>query len=357
MLSDDIWRYIHDGRTLAAGASPYQHAPAELAVQDRITRQVNHPELVTIYQPTSQWIFAAITMVSTNDKMFRLGLCLFDLAIVGLILVGLVRTGLSPWWAVLYAWHPLVLSEVAGSGHQDVIGIAMLLACLLLADRDEPSAVRWMLAGAAFAMAVAVKPIVFPLALVLAWHGRKELRLVAIAITSAAVMGIALYLPFLMMPRGLSRLWETSQTFVENWAFNSSLHGIIWSLTGSAQLARWAAAGVLLSILLICMWRKVGLWPTCMAYLFGSLLCSSTVYPWYLLWALALLPWCPSIGLWMFSLTVVLGYEVLGHPQVWRVPLWVSVAVYVPVVVGLIIDFRNRERDSPKWDANLISKN
>ncbi len=67
--------------------------------------------------------------------MLRLVFVFLDMAIIGLILFQLRSMGRSAWWAVAYAWHPLAISEVAGSGHQDVIGIAFMLLSLVLAGR------------------------------------------------------------------------------------------------------------------------------------------------------------------------------------------------------------------------------
>ena len=44
-----------------------------------------------------------------------------------LVLTCVLRTrDWSPWWLALYAWHPLALDGFAASGHQDVIGIALM---------------------------------------------------------------------------------------------------------------------------------------------------------------------------------------------------------------------------------------
>ena len=64
-LSDDIWRYVYDGQTLAAGINPYVTTPLEEIEDFESIEQpqaaewltwINNPELVTIYQPTSQWV-------------------------------------------------------------------------------------------------------------------------------------------------------------------------------------------------------------------------------------------------------------------------------------------------------------
>ena len=148
----------------------------------------NHPELVTIYQPASQWVFAGLARLAAlphglpADAVFRLGFSLVDLLAVGLLLLALRRAGRSAWWAALYAWHPLAITEVAGAGHQDPIGIAALLASLLLAagvaerhtsgEGCPPGRAAWAAGcGAAMALSIAVKPVVAPVALLVLASG------------------------------------------------------------------------------------------------------------------------------------------------------------------------------------------
>jgi hypothetical protein len=336
-LSDDIWRYIHDGRTLAGGVSPYALAPAQVGDADE---RINHPQLVTIYQPASQWTFAALATVHRGvggtwdpwgDRTFRIGFVLFDLCIVMLLLRKLRDVGRSPWWAALYAWHPLAIAEVAGSGHQDAIGIAMLLGGLLLFERR-----RMVLCGIALALAVAVKPIVAPVALPLAWAMRRE-RGALVRVFVGGMMGmIVLYVPFALMPPGLSRLGETIDAFVGTWAFNGSIHALLTAWLDKVAADR-IAAGLSLVVLLIATWR-CELWRAVMIWLFASLLLSSTAHPWYLLWALAFVPIAFSGAVWLWSATIALSYVVLRDVNQWHLPVWVAAVEYVPVYCVLIAE-------------------
>ncbi|MBL4702326.1 MAG: hypothetical protein JKX85_13810, partial [Phycisphaeraceae bacterium] len=144
-----------------------------------------------------------------------------------------------------------------------------------------------------------------------------------------------------LMPGGIGGLWETASTFVQGWQFNSLVHGISQLLVGDPRAARWIAGGLLMFILLACMAKGASLWQTCCLYFFASLLCSSTVYPWYLLWALALFPLCFSRGLWILSLTIVISYEVLGHQDQWQVPSWIWAMTWLPVLAGVGWDIKS----------------
>ena len=53
-LSDDVQRYVWDGRVQLHGVHPYAHAPADEALaglRDDGWKRINHPEVRTIYPP------------------------------------------------------------------------------------------------------------------------------------------------------------------------------------------------------------------------------------------------------------------------------------------------------------------
>ena len=131
-LSDDIYRYWLDGRTLSNGQNPYQYPPAyaqeKTSFAESPVFSINHPELVTVYQPTSQWTFAVFATLDqawlaspyrgsrTLVTCFLAGFSLFDLWLIALILLKLIREKRSPWWAALYAFHPLAITEFPPPG-------------------------------------------------------------------------------------------------------------------------------------------------------------------------------------------------------------------------------------------------
>ncbi|MEM6553870.1 MAG: hypothetical protein AAF750_17275 [Planctomycetota bacterium] len=386
-LSDDVWRYVFDGRTLAGGGNPYAASPAEVMAAREARGQavpgwwswINNPELVTIYQPTSQWVFAGLWAVSGGDHGgdgftaagFRLGFVGFDLLIVAWLLVQLRAWGRSLWWAVLYAWHPLAVIETAWSGHQDAIGIAALVGSLVLAGRIHPSEGRggWIAAagaGALLGLAAGVKPIVLPVALPLAWWvgrapgGAGGWGRVGVAALSCVAALACLYVLFLMMEGGMGRMLETSRTFVDHWRFNGAIHPWVESALarGGVEDAKRAAdlvmGGLLLAVLLLATWwcrGEGGLWRASAVYFFAMVLLSSTAHPWYLLWALAVLPaaWASGVpgilggrgvvvAIWIASLTLPWSYVAwlnAGAGRGYTVGLGVWAAVWLPVFGAL----------------------
>lgn len=346
-LSDDLWRYLHDGRQTAVGINPYAKSPNELTADqhhDPLLDQINHPQLVTIYQPTSQLIFALFWHLHpTPDQLaqltFRAGFAAIDLALVALLIGALSRQHRSPWWAVLYAWHPLAVSEIAHSGHQDVIGMTLLLASVLLVHDRALSGVRAALSGMTLAAAAAVKPLFLPALLVPVWRRwrdpshRPALVIATVVFTLACAL---LYAPFVLLPPGIGRMIKTTQAFAESWAFNSSIYGLIVWFTDSRMPAVTTAVGLLIGTIAACMRRGYDVTHVLVIYLFAALLVSSTAHPWYLLWGLAFVPMRFHAPTWVWSLTICWSYAVLGSVGLWRLPTWIVVVEYIPVYLALM---------------------
>lgn len=360
-LSTDIWRYMHDGRVFSQGDNPYALSPrawrkreaveaeaqGRIILEDPVIDRINNPRLATIYQPLSQYVFALLSPADLRhpgvNRIFRLGFCVVDLGIVALLLAGLHRAGRSPWWAALYAWHPLAVTEVAWSGHQDALGILPLVGALLLAS-GPPRLMAMAAAGALFGAAVAVKPIVAPLALPMAaCVARGRPRAAVVAAGACIVTLLGLYLPFALMDGGLSPMFDTARTFTELWSWNASVHAAAtWALPDKT----WAdaACGVLLvGVLIFVTLRARDAVEAAMIFFFAAFLLSSTAHPWYLLWALALLPLVASgpgglpgagAGVWVMSLTVGWSYAAIGTPY-FKPPAWVVWVEYVPVYAAL----------------------
>ncbi|QDU34705.1 hypothetical protein KS4_27790 [Poriferisphaera corsica] len=353
-LSDDIWRYIHDGATLASGQNPYQTAPADITPEQspsppEVKNRINHPHLNTIYLPVSQYIFALISLLkpqtwsSLGDDTFRLAFVLFDIAIIILMLRYLAKRGSSLWLAALYAWHPLPISEIAGSGHQDVLGILPLLAALILfASLQSPHIkrplTRLYFTGKLFALSLAVKPIALPLFLPILFKLRKQPKRIFLLLFSTTKFLLILFLPFLFLPGSITGLIQTSKTFTTKWAANASLHPYLALITNNSNtLTNLLIAAILLAVLVVALKRNLNIFAIALWYIFAALLLSTTVHPWYVLWLLALIPFHFNLAAWLFTLTITLAYTAHANPQGYIVPTPYLLLEYLPVYLAISV--------------------
>jgi len=129
-LSDDVYRYVWDGRLQLHGVHPYRFAPDDpslVALRDADWARINHPELKTIYPPTSQIVFLVLAALGAGPTGFKLAIGLLDFGAV-LALRRLLRPlGVPRDRVILYAWNPLAVLETAGSGHIEPLGILLVL--------------------------------------------------------------------------------------------------------------------------------------------------------------------------------------------------------------------------------------
>ena len=203
VLEVDLYRYMWDGIVTNEGISPYHYSPEEaltpvfsfepptdpdlvkiqnLAIRNEtihtIVQRVHFPEYSTIYPPVSQWVFAGAMWVARDDWSveshviwMKFILVLFDFATIILIWRTIGVIGFHPAWLIAYAWNPLVIKEVANSGHLDSIAIFFLVASVHLVVREfcrfgEEKRIhkRWIVV-AALAIGLGVGAKIYPLIL------------------------------------------------------------------------------------------------------------------------------------------------------------------------------------------------
>ncbi len=197
-LSTDAYRYVWDGRVQAAGINPYRHIPTDPALEalrdEAIFPNINRADYApTIYPPAAQMLFQAVARVSDSLLAMRLAFVLCEVVIVAVLLSLLRRIGQPPARVLAYAWHPLAVWEIAGSGHLDAAMVAAMMVGLWVALVPG----RRLLAAAALAVAALVKPPA-AIALSVTWYAW-DWRAPAVAIAVA----LALYLPYLSVGAGV----------------------------------------------------------------------------------------------------------------------------------------------------------
>ena len=318
-LSEDLYRYLWDGRLTAAGVNPYPKAPTDSTLapfRDGLEAKLNHADVPTIYPPAAQLLFAATTRVEMTPLSWKATLLVLEVALL-LALLYLIRArGLPPERLLLYYWNPLVVVESFGSGHVDLAAAAFLLLALALHERGRSAG-----AGVAFALAALAKYL--PLLLVPALVRARAWRLLLV---SAVVIAL-LFLPFLGAGKAL---FGGLAAYARHWEFNGSLYPLLRA-TLDADVARFVLAGLLAAAALVIGARARTLTGAALGTSIAFILASPTVYPWYLVPAVALLPLHPDRGILVFSGLVALSYLSLPAFQetgVWLLPAWVPWVEY-----------------------------
>ncbi len=190
-LSDDMYRYVWDGRVQASGVNPYRYVPADPALahlrDDAIYPHINRRDYAhTIYPPIAQMFFLAVTRVSESVMWMKLVFVLCEAFAAWALVALLASWGLPRQRVLLYLWHPLVVWEIANSGHVDAL-VIMFVALALLARRRKLDT----LTGVLLAGATLVK--LFPLALFPALYRRGGWRM-PLALVATILLA---YIPYL----------------------------------------------------------------------------------------------------------------------------------------------------------------
>ena len=139
----------------------------------------------------------------------------------------LVATGRSQWLTLAYAWNPLVVLEVAHSGHIDALGALWIAAAAFWLSRR-----RTALATIAFVLAVTTK--LLPIVLVPLFGGGSRMR---DALSGAALLRAAVPAVRLRRGRALRRVQNVVSTSA-SMARSSGCSLALTSPDGAAR-SRW----------------------------------------------------------------------------------------------------------------------
>lgn len=355
-LSDDVQRYLWEGRVVRNGANPYLHPPADPALAHLGTeqaRRVGHPEIASVYPPLAQTAFA---VAGWRIGSWKIAVLLVDLGVVALLMALLRSLDLPAGRAMVHAWCPLVVVETAGSGHLEPLAVAAgLLAVMLMIGRRKAAAGAWL--------GVAAGVRLLHAAFGLAWWRRLGPR--GWAAFAAAFLipwlpfaaggfpsGLARYARhwehnnplFLGVRRGLEALGPTEPLKAAITALRDHLGEVPGSwqayfYTDVPTLARGVVLTAFLVWVLVLGWRRTPVLRAGYLAVGGFLLLSPTLHPWYVVQIVPFLAFFPSTAWLAFSGTVALSYLVLLDPQAWELPAWVLAAEYLPLW-GLLLGGR-----------------
>ena len=166
VLSSDIYRYVWDGIVQHARINPYRYVPADPALKflrgssdGNIFPMINRADYArTIYPPFAQVLYFFITYISPTITCMKTILVLFEGLTVWTLVQILHHLGRPREYVLLYAWCPLLIWEIAGSGHIDAAVIALTMLAILFRLRRHR-----LLTGLFLGLAVLTK--FYPLAL------------------------------------------------------------------------------------------------------------------------------------------------------------------------------------------------
>jgi alpha-1,6-mannosyltransferase len=337
-LSDDIYRYIWDGRVQAAGINPYRYIPAEDSLaqlrDDKIYPYINRRDTAhTIYPPVAEAAFLVITRVSESVTWMKVAMVAFEAVAVWAIIQLLVSFGFARQRVLIYAWHPLVVWEFAGSGHIDALAIAFIALTLLARRKNKETAT-----GLLLACATCVK--LFPVVLFPAVYKRWSWK-VPLAFVAAVVIA---YLPYLgvgpMKALGSLPFYATERGLLTGDQY--------FLLALARQVFHVNVPTAAYFIFVIAVLSALSLWMTRersddTQYLRNGLLIASVFllllaphFSWYFTWLIPFLCFIPSIPFFYLTVANFLLYLTWLGDAPNRV-LVLKALIFVPFLILLLV--------------------
>jgi alpha-1,6-mannosyltransferase len=303
LLSDDFYRFIWDGRLLAAGVHPFAELPRYYiennssipGIDLALFNKLNSPDYFTIYPPVNQFVFWVAAKLSLNSifasvvimRLFILG---GDIGSIWLLKKILDHYQLPSKNILLYALNPLVIIELTGNLHFEALLIFFLLLSywLLIKGRLISSAIN-------FSLAICCKliPVIFLPLLINRLGWRKSFIYYLVVGTSTLI----LFLP-LLNTEIISGFNQSIGYYFKKFEFNASIYYLVreWGFWkygyNIIQTVGWKLAiYCTVTILLYTVWdviqnskfkiqkSLIGSFTIALTIYFAF---STTVHPWYI---------------------------------------------------------------------------
>jgi hypothetical protein len=360
--SDDVSRYLWEGRLLTQGVSPYAQAADAASVsafRDAQWVQMNHKDQPTAYPPLTELSFAAMAKLAYHPLAFKLFFVAADL----LTLLGVLRLlqlrGLALQYSGFYALSPIVLIAYAGEGHFDALMVAALVWAVWAAAVG-----REKLAVVLVSIATGVKWITLPLLPFFMWRKTCSTSMdsnVADSATAASpcsrkpkfldfvIRNFQLHIPYLLLAiltlflpavffwESLPALLAGLLKFGGTRSFNGPVYDLL--LLGGGLSRALCSAIVVTALAGVCVWRwtlraQASL-DAHIRWILGALIVlSPTVHFWYLAWMLPFVCLRPSLPWLALSLSSGLYFLVWSN-EFWGLTVLQRWALWLPFFAAL----------------------
>jgi alpha-1,6-mannosyltransferase len=290
-LSDDFYRFLWDGRLLAAGWHPFAHPPVWYVEQgvavpgltEYLYNGMNSRLFHTVYPPVCQAVFWLAAILSPGSEAGGVLVLKIFLLACELGTLHLLYRHVSPKAAVFYALNPLILLEIMGNAHFEGAMITFLVAGVvaLRQQKTGAAAVWWALAVASKLVPLLLLPVVWR------WLGWR--RGWGFMVLFGLSCGL-LFLPLLDL-EVLRHMSTSLRLYFREFEFNASLYYLVKTIANALaeqNVGRFVGMGMSLVTIVGVLYlatRKITksntLAMTLTAALTLYLLNSNVVHPWY----------------------------------------------------------------------------
>ncbi len=330
--SDDVYRYIWEGKILLNGHNPFEVAPDDESLNYLHTKKypglVTYPHMTTIYPATAQAVFVLGYLISgESDKGLKLIYLIAEIITLIFIVKILRLRNQYENQVILYAWLPLPIMEFFVNSHVDAVGITFLMIFIyfILANKYLYSVIPFVLSF----LTKLYPAMLFPLLIKqIGW--KKSLNFGMLF----ALLAIVLMYPFIPAERSVN---ASLFTYLQNWSFNGSVYSLLSGILKNGYLAREICLILfLIGVIIVSVKFKDFLKGAYTIWILFVVF-AATLYPWYLTWISAVNPFFGFYSvLSLFFTSNFTNLTPLG--TVWREYWFVYLIEYVPFYFFLAIE-------------------
>jgi hypothetical protein len=319
--SDDVARYVWEGRMLMEGYNPYDVAPDDPRLEnyrDDIYDQINHKDMPAIYPSLALYVFAMLSKSGMGIEGFRLVVILIEFITILLMMLWLRIERIPRIKIVIYALNPIVIIGIAGRGHFEPIQVLLIIAGLVLYSRGR---FGWgilaiILAGLTKYLAFFALPF---------FINRKTIRYLPPTLLIIAVSYAGIF-----MLEGSASLGNMG-VFLGQFEFYSLTFAPLRFLFGTAGAHTITGLALIFAMFSLWLTRTKPIYAVT-PFLLLVTLTSTTIHYWYIIPLLALNIVWRNRALIILSLAFLPYFEVFGEfvkSGIWQGDIWRQMLTYM----------------------------
>ena len=371
-LSDDIYRFVWDGRLVVQDINPFEQLPSYYLTVDpqlpginqALYDQLNSPNYFTIYPPICQTIFAgAVSLAGENIdrsalvmKVFLLACELGSFIVIFRILALLSLPNKNVLW---YALNPLVIIEVMGNLHFEGAMVFFFLLSFYFLIRSK-------IGAAAFVMGLSIGSKLLPLMFLPTLLKRLGFKKTFIFSLLTGITVLVLFLP-LLSETFLANFGNSLDLYFRRFEFNASIYYLvreIWQwLEGYNPISivgPFFPIATISYILYETFLRKeqsIENWLTTTLLVFTCYLCfATTIHPWYLCLPIVMCLFTPYRYPILWSGLIMMTY-INYNGEVYYENLWIVLLEYLAVFAYMVYEFRIYTPWKKNFTSDPVSAN
>ena len=328
--SDDVYRYMWDGKIQSNGINPYLYTPIDEHLNsfhsDLLPAALNFKEMKTIYFPLSQWLFYTGYKLSGESVWgYKLLLFLFEMLTLAAIFLLTRKMKIDLKYSLLYALCPLSIFQFGIDAHLDGFGLPILLFSLYFYLDNKK-----ILSAIFLGLSLSIKPVglvIIPIFFLNEKNISDKMKIAVIPFIAFFVQ----FIPYI----ATTNPFEAFFIFTKNWYFNGFVFNIVNAIFSNNQTSRLICGILLVISLLPLYYSKKALIEKIYFALMLLMIFSPVVHPWYIAWIAILLPITKMrSGVYFIAASSLTAFTILNYQLygIWKDYWLVMIIEYVPLL-------------------------